>query len=145
MFNLDDCMSCITSRGAKLFSEALERRLKPYNITRPQWTALYYIYTIDSITQRALADKMSVKEPTVVRLIQKMKQENILTFFGSVEDKRIKRLALTDKGVCLFHKILPVAEKFRNDTIAGISEENLQTFKDTLKAMVANASRERLY
>lgn len=143
MFNLDDCMACATSRGAKLFSEALERRLKPYNITRPQWTAIYYIYTCDSITQRVLADKMSVKEPTVVRLIQKMKQENILTFFGTDEDKRIKRLVLTDKGVCLFHKMLPVAEKFRNDTISGISEEDLQIFKDTLNIMVSNAFRNR--
>jgi DNA-binding MarR family transcriptional regulator len=106
--------------------------------------AIYYIYTGDSMTQRALADKLSVKEPTVVRLIQKMEQENILTSFGTDEDKRIKQLALTGKGIRLFHDLLPVAEKFKNDTIAGIGEEDLQILKNTLNTMVSNALRNRL-
>ena len=137
-------MVYIISQSAKAFSEALDRRLRPYNITRPQWMAIYYIYTGDFMTQRALADKMSVKEPTVVRLIQKMEQYEILTSFSTNEDKRLKQLALTDKGIRLFHQLLPVAEKFKNDTIAGISEENLQILKDTLNTMVSNALKNRL-
>jgi len=42
MFNLDDCMAFITSQSAKIFSEALERRFRPYNVTRAQWIVLYY-------------------------------------------------------------------------------------------------------
>lgn len=139
MFNLDDCLACMTSRSAKIFAEALDRRLKPYNVTRSQWIAVYYIYTSDLITQKVLADKMSVKEPSVARLIQKMEMENIIATFGTEDDKRIKQLILTDKGISLFHELLPVAEKFKNDTIAGINEEDLQTLKNTLNTMVSNA------
>lgn len=143
MFNLDDCMAFITSRSAKIFSETMEQRLSPYSITRPQWVAIYYIYTSNSITQRVLADKMSVKEPTVVRLIQKMEQEGLLTRFGIAGDKRVKQLHLTKKGTNLYHELLPVAEKFMNDTIEGISKENLQILKDTLSMMVYNALKKR--
>jgi DNA-binding MarR family transcriptional regulator len=86
---------------------------------------------------------MSVKEPTVVRLIQKMEQEGLLTRFGIAGDKRVKQLHLTKKGTNLYHELLPVAEKFMNDTIEGISKENLQILKDTLSMMVYNALKKR--
>lgn len=142
MFNLDDCMAFTTSRSAKIFSETLERRLNPYSITRAQWIAIYYIYTNNSITQRALADKMSVKEPTVVRLLQKLEQEGILIRLGVKEDKRVKHLLLTEKGMHLYHKLLPVVEKFKDDTIAGINEKDLQTLKSALDMMVINALKD---
>ena len=141
MFNLDDCMAFVTSQSAKIFSEALERRLSSYHITRSQWIAMYYIDTSDSITQRELADKMSVREPTVVRLLQKMGQEGLLARASSDEDKRVKQLLLTEKGSRLCGDLLPIAEKFKSDTIAGISEEDLQTLKNVLDTMVANAQK----
>ncbi len=144
MFDLDDCLAFIASRSAKVFSEALEERLRPYNITRAQWIAMYYIHTGDSITQRQLADKMSVKEPTVVRLLQKIEQDGLLERSGNEMDKRVKRLLLTERGTRLCCDILPVVEKFKEDTIAEVSEEDLQTLKDVLSRMVANAQKKEL-
>ena len=139
MFNFDDCIAFITSRSAKIFSQAMEQRLRPYGVTRSQLIAIYYIHANQGITQKALADKMSIREPTVVRLIQAMEQDGLLTRTGDAQDKRIKQLVLTEGGTRLYHQLLPVAEQFMNDTIAGISEEDLQTLKNTLDAMVANA------
>jgi len=44
----------------------------------------------------------------------------------------------------LYLELLPVAEKFKNDTIAGISEDDLQTLKNALDTMVSNALKNRL-
>jgi DNA-binding MarR family transcriptional regulator len=96
------------------------------------------------MTQRALADKMSIKEPTAARLLQKMEQENLLARLGTADDKRVKQLYLTEKGMQLYLELLPVAEKFKNDTIAGISEDDLQTLKNALDTMVSNALKNRL-
>lgn len=139
MFNLDDCLAFITSQSAKIFAESMEQKFRPYNITRTQWIAMYYIATSESITQRELADKMAVKGPTVVRLLQKLEQDGLLVRSGIDTDKRVKQLVLTEKGTRLYRSLLPVAEKFKNDTIAGISEENLQILKDALDTMVKNA------
>lgn len=97
MFNLDDCMAFIANRSAKIFAEALEKEFRPYNMTRSQWIAMYYIYTSESITQRELADKMSIKEPSVVRLLQKLESEGFLHRSGTHADKRVKQLELSDK------------------------------------------------
>ncbi|MNW54041.1 Transcriptional regulator SlyA [compost metagenome] len=143
MFNLDDCITCITNRCAKIFAEELEKEFRPHNMTRSQWISMYYIYTSESITQRELADKMSIKEPSVVRLLQKLESEGFLNRSGIHRDKRVKQLELSEKGVQVYLDLLPVAEKFKNDTIAGISEDDLQTFKNVLNIMVSNASKER--
>jgi Transcriptional regulators len=107
---------------------------------RTQWIALYYIYTCESITQHELADKMSVKEPTIARLLNELEQNEYLTRTGSDLDRRIKSLSLTDKGERICTELIPVAEKFKSDTIDGISQEDLQILKEALNIMVKNAS-----
>lgn len=143
MFNLDDCIAFITNRSAKIFAEELEKDFRPYNMTRSQWIAMYYIYTGESISQRELADKMSIKEPSVVRLIQKLESEGFLNRSGLHTDKRVKQLELSERGVQVYLDLLPIAEKFKDETIASISENDLQTFKKVLSIMVANASKDR--
>ena len=61
MFNLDDCIGFVTLRSGKVLSDTLEKDLAPFNITRAQWIAMYYIYNGDNITQRELADKSFFK------------------------------------------------------------------------------------
>ncbi|MBE5968009.1 MAG: MarR family transcriptional regulator [Lachnospiraceae bacterium] len=137
MFNLDDCIACITSRSAKKLADCFEKRLNVYNITRTQWIALYYISINKTITQRQLADRMSLKEPTVVRLIDKMEALGWVVRTNG-EDKRIKLLELTEKGQKVETEMLDVAEKFRNDVIIGISPEELDSYKSTLDKMLRN-------
>lgn len=138
MFNLDDCIASITSRSAKQLAECLEKRLNVYNITRTQWIALYYVSINDMITQKQLSDKMSLKEPSVVRLLDKIEALGWITRISSDEDKRIKILKLTETGAKIQSEMLTVAEKFKNDVIRDISPEELVAYNSVLKKMIVN-------
>ncbi|MDR2022634.1 MAG: MarR family transcriptional regulator [Hungatella sp.] len=138
MFNLDDCIAFVTCKGAKDLADSLEKRLNNFNITRSQWIALYYIKNNDMITQRQLADKMSLKEPSVVRLIDKMERYGWVNRISSNDDKRMKFLILTDSGKEIETAMLDVAEKFKSDVLNGISFEDLDVFKATLNKMLEN-------
>ncbi|MGG4220649.1 MarR family transcriptional regulator [Paenibacillus jamilae] len=142
LFNLDDCLAFITNQSAKLFAEALENEFRPYHVTRSQWIAMYYIYTNESITQRQLADKMAIKEPSVVRLLQKLELDGLLCRSGTNNDKRIKQLELSAKGVQVCRELIPIAENFKSNTVRGIPEEDLQTFKRVLEIMTRNTTKE---
>jgi MarR family transcriptional regulator, transcriptional regulator for hemolysin len=139
MFNLDDCFALITSRSAKIFSEVLEKELRPFNVTRSQWIAMYYIYVSEIITQRELADKLCVKEPTLARLLQKMENDGIVCRSNSTSDKRMKYLTLTEKGKAICFKLVPVVEKYKDDIVSGIDDCELQIFKKVLDKMTENA------
>jgi DNA-binding MarR family transcriptional regulator len=138
MFNLDDCIAFVTCKGAKDLADCLEKRLNHYNITRSQWIALYYIKNNNMITQRQLADKMSLKEPSVVRLLDKMELYGWVNRISSNDDKRMKFLVLTDSGKEIETAMLDVAEKFKSDVLNGISLEDLDVFKATLNKMLIN-------
>ena len=138
MFNLDDCIAFVTCKGAKDLADCLEKRLNHYNITRSQWIALYYIKNNNMITQKQLADKMSLKEPSVVRLLDKMELYGWVNRISSNDDKRMKFLVLTDNGKEIETAMLDVAEKFKSDVLNGISLEDLDVFKATLNKMLIN-------
>jgi MarR family transcriptional regulator for hemolysin len=138
MFNLDDCIAFVTCKGAKDLADSLEKRLNHYNITRSQWIALYYIKNNNMITQKQLADKMSLKEPSVVRLLDKMELYGWVNRISSNDDKRMKFLVLTDSGKEIETAMLDVAEKFKSDVLNGISPEDLDVFKATLNKMLIN-------
>jgi len=138
MFNLDDCIAFVTCKGAKDLADCLEKRLNHYNITRSQWIALYYIKNNNMITQKQLADKMSLKEPSVVRLLDKMELYGWVNRISSNDDKRMKFLVLTDSGKEIETAMLDVAEKFKSDVLNGISSEDLDVFKATLNKMLIN-------
>ncbi|WP_300384276.1 MarR family transcriptional regulator [Clostridium sp.] len=138
MFNLDDCIACITSKSAKLLADSLEKRLNYYNITRTQWIALYYVSINEMITQKKLSDKMSIKEPTVVRLIDKMESLDWITRISNENDKRVKCLELTEKGNKIETEMLDIVENFKNDVIKDISLEELDNYKSVLNKMLKN-------
>lgn len=138
MFNLDDCIAFVTCKGAKDLADTLEKRLNNFNITRSQWIALYYIKNNNMITQKQLADKMSLKEPSVVRLLDKMERYGWVNRISSNDDKRMKFLILTDSGIEIETAMLDVAEKFKADVLNGISHEDLDVFKSTLNKMLIN-------
>lgn len=119
-------------------AECFEKRLNYYNITRTQWIALYYVNVCNNITQKQLADKMSLKEPTVVRLIDKMEAVGWLIRIGSEKDKRIKILKLTKEGSKIESKMSVIAEEFRDDVIRNISAEEIDIYNNVLSKMLSN-------
>ncbi len=99
---------------------------------------MYYISVNKMITQKQLADKMSLKEPTVVRMLDKMETLGWVIRINSENDKRIKLLSLTDKGQKIETEMLDVAEKFRNNVISDISPEELANYNSVLNKMLSN-------
>lgn len=138
MFQLEDCIAYITSRGAKTLAERLEDRFVGSGVSRVQWIAMYYVERCPSITQRQLAERMNLKESTVVRLLDRMEKEDMLHRSCSGTDRRVRYLELTDKGRELCGRLTGSAEQFKDDAIRGIGEEELEIFKKVLNQMLDN-------
>jgi len=132
MFRLEECVGFITSNAAKELSDEFNRRLGEMGSTRVQWIALYYIGMNEGITQKDLSDKMDLKESTVVRLIDRMEKEGVIERIKDDKDRRISKLYLTSHGKEKREKVLPIGESFSREAVEGISEEDLDIFKEVL-------------
>lgn len=140
MFLLEDCIAFIACRDAKRLADSVERKLAPYKITRVQWNALYYIdlHKGESITQRELADCMGLREPTMVRLVDRMEKNGLLKRVASKSDRRRNNLMLTKKGREINEKLCAVVNDFKANCESGIPEADLITFKRVFKQIVEN-------
>ena len=141
MFNLEDCIAFITNKYNKEITELFNQRLQEHNITRVQWIALFYIGNNEGITQRDLAQILDSNESSIVRLIDRMEKENIVKREKDPTDRRVTKLFLTEEGMKKRDEILPIGEKFSKDCIKGISDEDLETFKEVLNKMVKSLNK----
>ena len=138
MFRLEECVGFITSTASKELSDEFNRRLLLKGSTRVQWIALYYIGNEKGISQKVLADKINVKESTIVRLIDRMEKEGIVKWEKEETDRRVTNIFLTEKGENLKEELLPLGEKFSDDITKGIKQEHIDIFNSVLRKMVLN-------
>ncbi|WP_346866691.1 MULTISPECIES: MarR family transcriptional regulator [unclassified Clostridium] len=138
MFDLDDCIAFITNKSAKKLADEFNRRLQENGTTRVQWIALFYIGKAGEISQKELSDYMDIKESSMVRLIDRMEKEELVERRKDLEDRRITKIILTDKGKFLKEELMPRGQAFQDDVLKGISKENLEIFKEVLQRMTDN-------
>lgn len=143
MFDLDTCLGFITNNIAKEISECFNDRLLLVGITRVQWIALYYLGEEEIISQCELAENMGVKASSVARLIDRMEREEYVVRKRSEKDKRRVDLHLTNKGKKLREELLPEGKKMSELVSKGISDEEIQIFKNILHKMSINLVEER--
>ena len=141
MFKLEDCVAYLASRQTKKLAAELEKRILPFGITRVQWMALYYTEKNPDITQKQLAELLGVREPTVVGLIDRMEADDLVIRETHPENRRIRTIALTEKGKKLNCEVSAIAEQLKDDAIEGIPGEDLETFRRVLDEMVNNTCR----
>lgn len=141
MFDLHDCMAFIVNSSAKTFSEALEKKLEPFGVSKTRWTALYFINKYDELNQAHLAKLMDIKAPTVVKLLQQLEEEEYIIRRIPYSDKREKLISLSKKGKACFIKTNSIVKKFKDDIVGGISEQDLEVLKKSIEKMVENAEK----
>lgn len=141
MFNIDTCIAFITNRASKKLADAFNKRLSNLGITRVQWTALYYLGQQEGLNQKELGILMNIKGSTVARLIDRLEKENYVERKQDPEDRRKTNLHLTTRGRRLRDKIIPEGEKMSQICSQGITEEEMETFRQVLKKMVTNIEK----
>lgn len=143
MFDVRDCISFLTNHGAKMLSESMNQKFKEKggNVTRVQWTALFYIDLNPGITQKELAEKMMIAEPTLLHLIDRMEKDGLVSRAYNKENRRCRYLCLTPAGETAFRLLLPVAEQFNKAAVEGIPEADMDTFKRVINQMIENVNK----
>jgi DNA-binding MarR family transcriptional regulator len=122
----------------KVISEAFGRRLKGTDVTRIQWIAMYYISKYTEMKQVQLATMMNLKPSTVTRLLDRMENNGLSERYINPESKREIIIKLTEKGNKTIEKLLPFGDKFNDDLVKDISQEELATFQNVMDKMLKN-------
>lgn len=139
MFDVDTCVCFITNKVSKKMADKLNERLILVGSTRVQWLVMYYLLKYGKMSQRALGEKMDIKDSTVARLIDRMEKEQFIGRFKDGKDRRVTYVTLTEKGEKQIEKLLPIGEEMSKVFSANITEEEFEIFNKVLTKMAENA------
>ncbi len=138
-FDLSKCIGFVTDTAVKNITENFNRRLEKEGSTRIQWVAMYFLSKAEKpISQKELALLMKIQDPTLARLVDRMERDGLLVRVENIEDKRVKFLELTEKGIVKINELMPIGEKFSELLLENVSREELDVFERVLDKMTHN-------
>lgn len=93
----------------RLMQRALAARLAPAGVAPGAWYFLRVLWEEDGLTQRELAARIGMQEPTAVIALRGMEEAGWITRSRSEEDRRKVHVHLTPAGRALRERLLPEA------------------------------------
>lgn len=130
----------VTRRWRKL----LDERLKDLGVTQARWTTMFYLQRGgEGLTQRELATLMAIENPTLVRLLDSLEQQNLIERRPCPNDRRARRLHLTPDGASFMKVLNERAAELREEMLAGISDEAISDTVEVFHRILDNAERQK--
>ncbi|MGO1462376.1 MAG: MarR family transcriptional regulator [Oleiphilaceae bacterium] len=113
----------VTRRWRKL----LDERLKDLGVTQARWTTMVYLQQGgEGLTQRELASLMAIENPTLVRLLDSLEQQDLIERRACPNDRRARRLYLTDGGRDFMEVLSVRANELREGMLEGVSDNDVE-------------------
>jgi len=85
-------------KAARRMTQIYDQHLEPFGLTVTQFSLLGHVRSFDGIGIGALADKLITDPTTLTRNLGPLARRNLLVLAQDPNDRRSRRLHLTDKG-----------------------------------------------
>ena len=127
------------SRTARTWRTKLDERLSLLGLTQARWLVLMHLSRMGGESlQKELAFVVGVEGPTLVRVLDGLERIGLVQRLGVEGDKRARLIRLTPKADSVISDIMRIGIKLRGEALAGISDEDLESFFRVLEAILAN-------
>ncbi|HEV7263491.1 MAG TPA: MarR family transcriptional regulator [Falsiroseomonas sp.] len=101
----------------------LQARIQPHGATLGAWYFLRVLWEEDGLTQRELATRTGMQEPTAVIALRGMEQAGWIDREPSAEDRRKVAIRLTPAGRALREVLLPEAHAVLDAALQDMTAE----------------------
>ena len=99
-----------TMRKASLLVRNIETYFSAHDLSQLRFLILIVIdreANRDSLYAHEIASRLDVSRPVLTRTLKKLVEDGLLTSSHDEEDKRSKKIALTEKGASCLSEVLP--------------------------------------
>ena len=130
------------ARVFRRWRKLLDERLKDLGVTQARWTTMVYLHKSgEGLTQRDLASRMAIENPTLVRLLDNLEGQGLVQRKACEEDRRARRLFLTPQGTDFMGVLYARSEELRNQLLDGVSEKDLKATLKVMDRILSNAEK----
>ncbi len=127
-------------KSARLCVNAFANRLEKagLDISVEQWRLLIPLSRYPGISQRKLAELASQEKTGVSRLLSGLESKGYVRREDDPEDRRVKRLFATEKGLDLLDRTVDLAHANNASVAEGIDPEEFAVCKKVLLQIILN-------
>jgi DNA-binding MarR family transcriptional regulator len=125
---------------ARMRRTIFDQAVKEMGITRAQWWALSNLSRNKSegMNQSDLARFLDVGKPTIGGLIDRLTESGMVERRSDGDDRRVKRIYITDRGYELISHMSPIASRLNSIFLQGIDAEEIEIAEQVLERMKQN-------
>ncbi|MCK8045384.1 MarR family transcriptional regulator [Shewanella sp. 1CM18E] len=107
---------------------ALDQRLKRYELDIKLWPVLFSLWQEEGVTQTALSKRCDVANYTMTRLLDQLQQQGLITRHQDAENRRAFQIYLTDNGKALEQDLVREAERVNEAFLDNLEYEERAQF-----------------
>ncbi|TCK97721.1 DNA-binding MarR family transcriptional regulator [Natranaerovirga hydrolytica] len=141
-YNREDSLNFLLTKVIKLRRKKLHTLLSEIDMHPGQHAILYLLWEEDGQTQKALCTKVMIKPSSTTVVLQRMEKNGLVTREMDLEDKRISRVYLTDKGKAIKPMVDQTLKTMEEKCYKDFNEKDLEAFKSFLKRIEKNLEDE---
>jgi MarR family transcriptional regulator for hemolysin len=127
-----DLIACLVLAGRR-WRTRLNEDMKAHQQTDARWGALYGLAdSPDGVIQSELADRLGVKGPSLVKLLDALEGQGLVSRRAAAGDRRANQIVLEPRGREVLAEVDEVASRLRADTFEVFTDEELRVTRSVL-------------
>lgn len=138
---LEDMLAYKMAMTSSDLSQSLYKVYACYGITMPEWRIMATLGQLspqDSVmSAKALSQAIRLDKVSVSRALKRMEQGSLITKTLSKNDGRYFDIALSEKGLSVYHEILPKVTQWQQEKLANITDAEYQIFLKVIDSFSA--------
>lgn len=123
------------NRVAGLYSECLDRQLKPRGMDQPRWRVLMILHEHNPAAMGTIAELAVMKLPTLLKVLQRMSDEGLVRTGARLSDQRVTEVSITPRGRKALELVRRVAADVYEQVTAQLSSEDIAALNAVLGSL----------
>lgn len=137
-FKIDEHTGILIKKAARLFEQVANKNLDKLGVTYAQTIFLVRLWDKDGQNQMELAKSAGLKQPSVVRILDRMERDKLITRIRNKDDRRVFNFFLTDKAKKACRKLEEHANTMHDIALLNIPKKEIEKLNKYISTIIEN-------
>lgn len=116
----------------------IRSQIQDLGLHRGQPSVLFALDRKDGLSNAEMADFLEITPATLTNKVKRMEKANLVIRKRDVDDERVNRIYLTDKGRSLMDELRSLMLEMESAMLEGFSESDISQLKDDVRKILEN-------
>jgi DNA-binding MarR family transcriptional regulator len=128
----------MTNWAARLFARAIDRRLKPLNLSSGQLPVIFALAGGGALTQKALTEIAAIEQPTMAATLARMERDGLVARRPNPDDRRSALFQLTPAAMTRAKAVQDAIAGVNDHALSHLSAEERATYLALLRKVIGS-------